>query len=81
MNRYVLVYVLIAVCIAWPLNVGMLFSDLQSIGGPEFRREQFREQLGVSLAAGTFFAVVWPIGVPLAWCVTGFAEHGIWRTK
>jgi hypothetical protein len=40
-----------------------------------------RESVGCAVVMGLLYAVLWPIGIPLAWCMTGFAEHGWWRTK
>lgn len=40
-----------------------------------------REALGMSIMLGAFYALIWPIGLPVAWLLTGFAYHGVWIVK
>lgn len=62
---------------AWWLNAGMLFAMAQSMW-PKYAAQVRREDLGMSLFVGAMTAAVWPIGTPMIWCMTGFAEHGVW---
>ena len=74
-------YVVIAM-LSWPVIVGMVFHDAQSIwSGSIYRHEYWREDLGLAIAVGTVYAALWPIGLPLTYLLTGFAKHGIIRQK
>lgn len=74
-------YVLIAVCVAWPLNTGMIFHDYHAIYSESERPAHYRRNLGLSIVFGLQLAVIWPMGTPAIWCATGFAEHGVWSQK
>jgi hypothetical protein len=75
----ILLYVVVGL-IAWWFNAGMMFAQFQGVA-PTLAKEDRRENLGVAILLGGLFAFIWPIGVPITWLVTGFAEHGIWRVK
>jgi hypothetical protein len=81
-KKFVAAYVLGAV-ISWPVIVGMLFHDLQGLAtdDKQWRDKSFRQHLGISVMVGTLFSAMWPVGLPIAACSTGFAEHGIWTLK
>jgi len=38
-----------------------------------------REDLGAAVVTGALGAVLWPIFLPLEFCLTEFAYHGIWK--
>lgn len=64
--------------VAWYLNSGMLFSSAQG----QFKMiaaKYRREDAGLAIVLGCVAAFIWPIGTPLAFCMTGFAEYGVWR--
>lgn len=73
------VYLLIA-ALSWPLTSGMIFSDVQSIctSGPGCSELYRRKDIGFAIFTGAFMAAVWPIGLPATFCMSGFAEHGLW---
>ena len=77
-----IVYVFVGL-ISWCLVAGMFFSSQQAIAAKYCGRlgvlKDRRSNAGLSIALGTLFGAAWPIGLPLAWCLTGFAEHGVWR--
>lgn len=64
--------------VSWYYIAGMYFAEEQG-SFPSIAREIRRSTYGVSVAIGFLYALLWPVGLPLAWCLTGFAEHGIWR--
>lgn len=73
---------------SWAIIAGMYFHGAQAIwlmaDYPETRAlagRYYREHLGVSIVLGCFYAAIWPIGLPAAYLLSGFAEHGIWRQK
>jgi hypothetical protein len=68
-------YLLIAL-LAWPVNAGLLYADAR-MAFPGLC--SCREDAGEAVALGLIFALVWPIGVFMIFCLTGFAEHGIWK--
>ena len=48
---------------------------------PDLAKEKRRENAGMAIALGALCATIWPIGAPLVWCLTGFAEYGVLKTK
>lgn len=79
--RQIRVYVACALC-AWVLCAGMFYSDSASVyAGYDCRywTKAKRRSAGMSIAIGVIYGAGWPVGVPLAFLLTGFAEHGIWR--
>jgi len=78
MSTFVVLY-LIGAVLSWICITGWLFADQQG-DYPTFGNKQARYDLGNSTALGFFYALFWPLGLPLAYCVTGFAQHG-WRLK
>lgn len=74
-RKFVIPYIAMAL-VSWYLCAGMMFSAAQSIS-PRYRRQD----MGMSIAAGAIYGAVWPLGLPMAWLVTGFAEHGIWNDQ
>lgn len=76
MKIYIVGYVLICIVSA-VLVSGWFMADVGSIWSKkEWADEHYRRDLGYSVALGSAYAAVWPIGVPIAFCITGFAEHG-----
>jgi hypothetical protein len=73
----VLAYV-VGALVSWYLAAGMLFSQAQA-KFLESANENFREDAGMAIVVGFFAAVAWPLGLPIMYCFTGFAEHGIWK--
>lgn len=67
--------------LVWPVITGMLFQSVQSIWRAAERVQRRREHLGVSMMFGLLFASVWPFGLLMAWLITGFAEHGVWKLR
>lgn len=66
---------LIAAVGSWFLISGWMFANLEStFPGHEREREQsgFCSMWSLPMSAG------WPLGIPLAYCLSGYAEHG-WR--
>lgn len=39
-----------------------------------------REDLGMAVAVGSLYGIIGPLGVVIAFLLTGFAEHG-WRLR
>lgn len=75
-------YVIIAILIAWPLNTGMFFHNSQSHLNGYHRAEMMsREHLGIAIVQGAFFSIAWPVQVPIAFCMTGFAQHGVFSQR
>ena len=74
-------YFLIAV-LAWPIIGGMLFHDMQSsYCRQESRVEYYRSDIGLSIVVGFLFASIWPLGLSATYCLTGFAQHGVFKYK
>lgn len=73
-------YVTIAL-VSWLLVSGWMFADLNtpsySWGGSPGRRET-RNNSGVAVLIGSLLAAGWPLGVPFAFLLTGYADDG-WR--
>lgn len=70
-------YVAIAVLVAWPLNTGMFFHAVVATH-PE---RDARRTLGTAVVYGAAFSLAWPIQVPMAYCLTGFAEDGVFEQR
>lgn len=83
MSRTTLIvaYFVIAIGVAWPLNTAIVFHDFQSISTGVRIQQNQRMDLGVAMWVGFVSAVIWPIGVPMVFCVSGFAAHGIWSQR
>lgn len=78
-DKFLIAYVLVAL-VCWPVITGMLFRDTQG-RWPTVAAEMRRQDLGTATMFGLFFAAVWPMGLPIMFCLTGFAEFGIFRQK
>lgn len=78
--KYFVTYILLGVG-AWVLNAGMLFSAFQGEfpHDHKFNQRWRRQDAGMAIFLGGIDAVVWPVGTPVVFCMTGFAEYGIWR--
>lgn len=79
---FIAAYIAVAVLIAWPLNTGMFFHESRALwlssGLPDDVIEQRRLSLfSNAVVLGGFYAVLWPLATPIAFCLTGFAEHGV----
>lgn len=57
------------------LTFGMALADFQamSVGYPELRQQQYREDAAMAL----LFSIFGPIGLFVGFCCSGFAEHGL----
>jgi hypothetical protein len=66
--------------LAWLLNTGWLFADGQNPDHfhLETRQRNVRHNSAMAIAIGGAFATIWPIGVPLAYLASGYAEGG-WK--
>lgn len=74
--------IILLVLVAWYFISSMLYNDVQSIGSVDFSKSYRRADAGMSIMFGFVFAVLWPLGLPAAYLVTGFAEHGFfWRNR
>lgn len=65
--------------VSWYLISGMIYSRFQfryTIIAKKLRRED----KGFAIVVGSLYALIWPIGLPAVWGLTGFAEFGIWKT-
>lgn len=80
MKKWLALY-LAGALISWFLIAGMLFSDYQAVWDPSQAAKYRRQDAGASIVIGAFASVAWPAGLPAMYCMTGFAEHGIWRVK
>lgn len=69
-----IIYLLVAL-LSWIMIALMLFHNSQAAFIDP------RSNAGIAMALGFIYAVIWPIGLPFVYCMTGFAEHGIWRQK
>ena len=74
-----LILYLIGAVLSWVCIAGWFFADVQG-EYPYWAKKRARHDLGSSVALGFVFALSWPVGLPLTYCVTGFAQHG-WRLK
>lgn len=63
-------YILAALA-SWIIVSGWLFADLRTIGP-----SNCRERAGVAVMLGGLSSGMWPVGLPAAYLITGFAEHG-----
>lgn len=81
MNKYVIIYILCGL-LSWSIVTPMMFHNLQG-GHSKFERKiSYRSNLGFTMIWGFVFGgLLWPIGLPTSYCVTGFAEFGIWTQK
>ncbi len=73
MSRPLAAYLLIAV-LCQPLVAGWLFADMQAHPYTLL----CRREAGYANTFGLMTLAAWPVVVPLAYLLTGFAEHG-WR--
>lgn len=80
METLLIVYVMCGVAIAWPLLALMFFREEQG-RFPHIASRDRREDAGFAIAIGACYALIWPIGLPLGWCLTGFAYFGIVRQR
>ncbi len=74
MKMYVVCYVMayiVSVVLATGWDVAY-----QQHTWPTIADKRYRTQLGSALIMNVVFQVGWPIFLPTAYCVTGFAEHG-----
>lgn len=77
----VLIAIYAAGCwVSWYLIAGMFFAQTQG-KFPSRAAENYREDLGFSVVIGFIYSLFWPLGLPMAWCFSGFAEHGVWKTR
>lgn len=82
-RKLTVVYALVAVLLAWPTTTGIFYHSSQAIWlgdskyGDEFAQRHRREDLGVSMVLGFLYASIWPVGTPMAFAMTGFAENGV----
>lgn len=58
----------------------MLFRHAQG-SFPEIAEETRRSDMGLSCLFGLASGMIWPLLLPAVFCLTGFAEHGIFRQK
>ncbi len=79
-KRIAVGYVVGAVISAY-LCSGMFFSERTYFWGSEsaYAYKHRRHVLGESILMGCLVSIGWPIGLPISWLTTGFAEHGIWQ--
>lgn len=64
---------IIGALLSWVANTGMFYADnLYQFG----RSQSHRELLGQTIIMGVIFSPLWPVQVPIVFCLTGFAEHG-----
>ena len=76
-----LIYLYVIGClVSWYLAAGMFFAEEQG-SFPIIADKRRREQLGFAVALGFLSSLFWPLTLPMAWCLTGFAQHGVWRVK
>lgn len=67
----------IVILISWAITVPMVFADAQAqFEDPEHARKFWRENLGFSIAWCFAVSLLGPLGVALAFCLTGFAKNG-----
>lgn len=80
MTLAILLYLGVAL-VAWYVIAGWIYSDFRALwrGHPDLARKHLREDHGTSLVLGGLFAVLWPLGLPVAWAITGYAQHGCWK--
>ena len=64
--------------VSWYVIAGMYFAEEQG-SFPSIARDIPRSSYGYSVVIGCLYALMWPVGLPLAWCLTGFAQYGMWR--
>jgi hypothetical protein len=57
------------------LCYGMLFSDMQN-RFLSIAKQSYREDMGSCIFFGLVFALAGPIGVAIAYLITGFAKYG-----
>ncbi len=69
---------IIGFLVSWYLVAAMMFCYSQG-RFPTIAAQSVREDLGLSIAMGLLYSVFWPIGLPVAYLITGFAEFGIRR--
>lgn len=85
LKRLLVAAYVVGALVSWPLCSGMFYHDVQAIslrhydGVHELKwaAESRRQNLGFAVVIGAFYAVVWPVALPAAWCLSGFAEHGV----
>jgi hypothetical protein len=85
LKRAAVLYALGGVLSAY-LAGGMFFSESMhrwASADPEYgqkwARSHRREVLGWSILVGSMYGLAWPMALPAAWLMTGFAEHGLWN--
>ncbi len=76
-------YVVIWLFVAWPIMTGMGTQWYQSVyhDSEACRQKEFRQSLGISVFFMFLLSPAWPITLLAIFCITGFAEHGVWRYK
>lgn len=79
MSMWIVLYLSVGL-VAWPFAVGMFFHDAQG-RRPTIAAKTLRTDIGFAVAVGFLYSMLWPVLLPLAYCLTGFAEHGILRQK
>ena len=62
--------------VAWWLCAGLLFSQVRAVA-PNWCSA--RSDAGMALAVSLPLALLWPVGIPLAWLLSGFGEYGVWK--
>jgi Gpi18-like mannosyltransferase len=77
--KFVAVYVIGALISAVTMT-GWFFAELDYIWAsnkyPEWQQKKYRKSLGKSIPMALAYSVMWPVGLPVAYSITGFAERG-----
>jgi hypothetical protein len=81
-----LLYLVVAMLVAFPMNFGMMYHDLQAMwlssglrNAEELAAERRSRHRYMALAPAAIASVVWPVGVPTVYVVTGFARNGVFK--
>jgi hypothetical protein len=69
----------ICLLISWVVCARLLYLDDMGFDksiGLATNRIRRRQNLGMAVALSFLLALFWPLGLPMAICITGFAKHG-----
>ncbi len=76
MKRVLLTIYLVGMLISTPLIFGMTLAQTQK-RFPDLADSWYRRDVGHCILFSIFNGVIWPVGLPVTYLLTGFAEAGL----